>query len=116
MGEPTLLIIFLVSIFVSNLLASFLIGLLGNLIVSVICGMAAGYFNIFKKETVAKKLLQLFSFLAALEAATVLCLTVLDPIAKFIDDGFPLIGLSISVAAFIVGWILNKILTTDITV
>lgn len=101
--------IILAIMFVISLLFSVLLGLIGNIVVSLICGIVASHIASNEKGTASKKMLPLFSFLAVLEAATLLCLWVFPLGAGSFDSTIVIIGLSFSTFLFIVGWIIGEI-------
>lgn len=97
--------IMLTIMFVISLLFSVFLGLIGNVVISLICGIVGSS----GKKTASKKILPLFSFLAVLEAATFLCLTVFPLGAGSFDSTLIIMGLSFSTFLFIVGWLIGEI-------
>lgn len=102
--------IILAAVFVVSLLVNALLGLIGNIVISLICGVAASEAAINKKGTAFKKILPIFSFLAVLEAATFLRLTVFPLGAGSFDPTLIIMGLSFSTFLFIVGWLIGELM------
>ena len=102
-------IVALAAMFIISLLVSLRFGLIGNLVISLIGGLVASYIARHKEGTAFQKILPIFSFLVGLEAATLLRLTVFPLGAGSFDSPLIIIGLSISVFFFLIGWILGEL-------
>jgi|GEM_PF-6243142 len=88
-----------------------LMGLVGNVIISLVCGVFARSALSDKKGTTLKRRVQFFSFLIILEGATFLYLAVCSSDAKLSGPTFIIIGLIISAICFLIGWLFDKMMS-----